>query len=668
MAEDHSENFDLSDVSVGGSDGDSSDEEMTVRRPTKRAQAPGAAGRDQSLGEETITRRPFTRRTQALAGATGHVQGLDRTAIMEAQLENQRLREVIRDLRMTQIPDKPGKRRAKLSSRTVSGSGDTDGLHLQTDSNSLRSASSGARVTTSASPSPSSAASSATGVTAGQPEDKHITSCASHFAVTGELFLEKHILNIPFPDDVDPMQPIPPEEKYRRQREKAIAAELILSLPAHYRAALEDPDHSATFKNTFFSRHQQERSNLVCDARAFAPSALIMFFVDKIDDPKNQDKKILPPDVNGPGSAFFDTSVAAGSQRAQHPKLRELFHNPEKPTEHYPVWPAMLFENRNTSGPGVFLGEELIALCKFLIFKKSASTLASADSGGRKSGRQAKGKQWNLKKTTPAMIATSAVFVQFICSEDTVFHSTTQTGPSGVSWPTRWNIYKQTILSLPDDFRQLLLSRWDQELFAATSAPGEGSGGIPSKAQEVSDFHRFVHRMRTTDARPAELVQQQLDDPVSPSPILGTPFDIPAGSVSHGDTNMPASSSLLASYSTPTPVSGSTPTSGPLPASLSPLPPPTPAPVKTCHASKTSEVMAQAGSADMPDAQVETLTVKLKRTKGKGKLKVLGPAVADTVESVDLSQVELLEESVQKPNSRRLTTRSSRSATQKKTG
>ncbi|KAI0258012.1 hypothetical protein BC834DRAFT_975855 [Gloeopeniophorella convolvens] len=609
--DDDGESFDLSDMSSDESDGGSSGEETIAR-----------------------TRGPSNKRTQA-PGAAGHDQTTDERVIMETQLENQRLREAIRNLQMMQVPTNK-KKRAKPSSRTHPS--DTNGLQSRTDSTSRRGISPGVPFATSVSPSPSlsSAASSATGVVAGQGEEKQITSYAASFAVTCELFLEKH--------------PIPPEDKYKRHREKVIAAELILSLPDHLRAALDDSTRHVTFKNMFVSKHQQERANLVRDARALAPLALVTFFVDKIPDPQDDKKRILPPGVHGPGTTFFESSAAAGSQRAQHPRLRQLFHNPEKPMERYPVWPAMIFEDHNTDGPGVFLAEELIALWKHMIFK-SAGTPDGAGSSGRKSGRQSKGKQWGLTKTTPAMIATSAVLAQFVCSEDTTFHSTDQTGPSGVSWRARWNLYKQTLLSLPDNFRQVLLSRWDAELFAARPTP-EGSGGNPSKAEEVSDFHRFVHRMRTTDARPAESVRQQLDNPISLSPIQGTPLDIPAVSVTHAPaTSMPAS------------VSVSTPMSGPLLASLSPLPPPTPAPVKTHHTPGTSEV-AETGSVDMSnlEVQVEVLTVKPKSTKTKARRRVPGPVVTDAQSGVDLLQVEV-EDSVQVPSRRQ----SSRQA-QKKTG
>jgi hypothetical protein len=78
-------------------------------------------------------------------------------------------------------------------------------------------------------------------------EAKEISHAGGRFSVVGEPWVELATMRIPFPRDVDPMNPSRYNDKDPGIEQRGIIAELYLDLAPHLQLALADPDRQDTF-------------------------------------------------------------------------------------------------------------------------------------------------------------------------------------------------------------------------------------------------------------------------------------------------------------------------------------------------------------------------------------------------------------------------------------
>ncbi|KAI9433159.1 hypothetical protein H4582DRAFT_2187437 [Lactarius indigo] len=275
-------------------------------------------------------------------------------------------------------------------------------------------------------------------------ESKEISHAGGRFSVVGELWVDTATLEVPFPQNFDPLNPArySPDDPHAEVR--GVMAELYLDLAPSLRQLLADRNRKRSFISIFLKQLNQERANSVHLVRTYASHVL------EVD------------------STFFLKTF----DRTSAPVLRRLLENPGKPSELYPLWPRLLFPDQDTSSTRPFQCMALVKFLKIILYGPS-----SIDGSGT-GNRAPKAVLWGVKRTTAGMIAMAATLLIYACSQDQSFTRTK--GPSGVIWKERFKLYKESIIRFPISYRTELFSWFNGHLFktdleAATSSSGTGS-------------------------------------------------------------------------------------------------------------------------------------------------------------------------------------------------
>ncbi|KAF8267082.1 hypothetical protein EI94DRAFT_1802179 [Lactarius quietus] len=160
--------------------------------------------------------------------------------------------------------------------------------------------------------------------------------------------------------------------------------------------------------------------------------------------------------------------------------LQALLKDPLKPNDWYPLFPRLQYPESNTQSTRPFQCEALATFLKLVLYGPSS---IRGEVGGK---HATKGMLWSVEKSTPGMIAMAATLVLYACSLDQSFSDKAK-GPSGINWKERFTRYKQAILSFPPNYRNNLLSWYDQQIFAKTTA-SLCMGSLVPNLGEVEDL------------------------------------------------------------------------------------------------------------------------------------------------------------------------------------
>ncbi len=82
---------------------------------------------------------------------------------------------------------------------------------------------------------------------------RDISHAGGRFSVVGELWVNKTVLDIPYPQDVDPLNPARYND--RRSQDLGVIAELYQDLPPHLHNALANASRRVEFTKTVCPAH-----------------------------------------------------------------------------------------------------------------------------------------------------------------------------------------------------------------------------------------------------------------------------------------------------------------------------------------------------------------------------------------------------------------------------
>ncbi|KAJ8072099.1 hypothetical protein PM082_015657 [Marasmius tenuissimus] len=139
----------------------------------------------------------------------------------------------------------------------------------------------------------------------------------------------------------------------------------------------------------------------------------------------------------------------------KHPEAQRLLgFNPLDQT--YLVLPPVLFRSFNIQDPnGLFHNEEMYKFGKVLLFGPQSITPNATKT------KKTYGQLWNVKSTTPGLIAFIAVFVCFLFSKDKEFTKSGQ-----IKYANDFDYYKKTlIVTAGSPHIQKTLALWNKHLF-----------------------------------------------------------------------------------------------------------------------------------------------------------------------------------------------------------
>ncbi|KAH9024193.1 hypothetical protein EDB85DRAFT_277946 [Lactarius pseudohatsudake] len=310
-------------------------------------------------------------------------------------------------------------------------------------------------------------------------ETTEIRRAGARFLVVGEPWVDRLVFAIPFPGNVDPLDPA----RYNNSTTEnlALIAELYKSLPKHLQKALANDNKRDKFREVFLKKLAQERANCAHSVRTHAARIL------KLD------------------TKFFEKDF----DRTNAPELRKLIENPAEPDQKYPIFPPLIFPNHDVRSNYPFKCDVLLAFLRITLHGPSSINSTGEATSSKK--RASKSVLWGVNTATPGMIAFAATLLMYACSPDDIFSDKSR-GRSGIVWKERFTLYKRAIICSPEDYRKDLLDWYNEKLFGTVPASGTSSS---SHAPElgIDVVNGLVARLRQVNFT-------DLSEPSAPPPTL----------------------------------------------------------------------------------------------------------------------------------------------------
>ncbi|KAI0258985.1 hypothetical protein BC834DRAFT_847019 [Gloeopeniophorella convolvens] len=311
-------------------------------------------------------------------------------------------------------------------------------------------------------------------------QDQQIKYAASRFSITEQLFMDKSILDLPRPNTiVDRSLPLDLDD-YEGRARRTISA-LYEDLSSNLREALALPDRRQSFKRIFMLQFGQERSNFVTRSREGA-------------------------------AIVFGLTADSFKARADHSMLKQevidFLEDPKNPGEVCPEWPRVLFPKDSPNSPLPFRSDICVKFLRYILTLDSGddapaeSKDASADASANASNeaKKSKSKPKPLPKRRLVNQA-GATLLLFVCGPDGSFGNQS-TGPSGVNWEERYEIYKDVILRMPEPFRCDLLEMYNKAIFDKSPKASNGHSGSDEPARGVARSNEILAQMYRMNSRP----------------------------------------------------------------------------------------------------------------------------------------------------------------------
>ncbi|KAI9432012.1 hypothetical protein H4582DRAFT_2102612 [Lactarius indigo] len=309
-------------------------------------------------------------------------------------------------------------------------------------------------------------------------EEKEISLAGGRFSVIGEPWVARPIFAIPFPRNVDPLDPTRYANK--TSEDLGIIAELYRSLPKHLQKALANDNRRDAFREIFLKQLSQERANSAHAVRLHAARILRL------------DTQLFEKNFN----------------RAEAPELRKLLENPAEPGKRYPILAPLIFPDHDVQSIHPFRCDALATFLRVILYGPSSLANNGGATSSSSGKRASKGVLWGVKETTPGMIALAATLLTFACSPDQIFSDKSR-GPSGIDWKYRFTLNKRAILCFPSGYRKSLLSWYNNKLFGTVTTE-ETSNSYEDGLEGVYGLVARVQQVEITD----------LSEPSAPPPML----------------------------------------------------------------------------------------------------------------------------------------------------